>query len=327
MMGREKLRLKFHKVFHKAFHKVIERSRNTPLMTILFATSTSLMLYQNCSPTAQSTSGTAKSATYSSTIGGFSGTTGTSGTSGTAGSGSTGTGGGAILVPGGSGGNGGTAGTGAGSGTIPVGSGGTGGSGTGSGGGNGVIPGGSTGGASNTLLWQYQPEDRTVEEGEMLTLSSYATKGIDTVTYQWYRAGSPITGQTGYIYRAILVPMSAAGQYYVVAKSGAESIQSSVTMVKVKAARNACPAGSWGPYPGQNNPNEYWHESQIGKMNAPYSIPSELADAYTIRLNYTGFNALFPDCLSATASFQCRNGKLVMVDNVVCTRQREFGGA
>ncbi len=329
IFSREKLQLKFD--------KILERTRNTPLMTILFATSTSLMLYQNCSPAAQSTATTSKSATYSSTIGGFSGTGNGAGAGGSGGSG--GTAGGAVAVPGGSGGTGGTGsggsgggGAGTGGGAIPFDptGGGSGGGGTGSGGGGtGVNPGGSTGGGSNSLLWQYQPEDRTAEEGEMLTLSSYATKGIDMVTYQWYKDGVALTGQTGYMYRAYLVPVSAAGQYYVIAKSGSESIRSIGVTVKIKAARNPCPVGGWGPYPGQNNPNEYWHESTIGKANAPYAITKELADGYTIRLYYGlyqngNFNSGLPqDCMAATAQFQCRNSKLVMVDNFICTQYRD----
>lgn len=166
----------------------------------------------------------------------------------------------------------------------------------------------------------------------MLTLASYATKGVDLVTYQWYKNGQALAGQTGYMYRAFLVPMSAAGSYYVVAKAGTETITSITVTVKIKAARNSCPAGGWGPYPGQNNPNEYWHESMIGKANAPYAVTKELPDAYTVRLYYSLYNngtyysGLPADCIAATATFQCRNGKLVSMDGVQCTQFRESGG-
>ncbi len=100
------------------------------------------------------------------------------------------------------------------------------------------------------LIWQYQPEDRTVEEGDVLTMAVYATKGIDVVTYQWYKNGQPLTGQTSYMFRVFMVPLSQAGNYHVVARSGADSIQSVTVAVKVKAARNPCPAGNYGYYPG-----------------------------------------------------------------------------
>lgn len=283
----------------------------------------------------QSTSSNStKQNVYSSTIGGYTGGTGSSG------GGSSG-GGGAITVPGGSGGSGGGSGGGTGGGTggggsggggaVPIdsggGSGGGGGTGGGSGGGtggggSGVNPGGSTGGSGITesLVWQYQPEDRTVEEGEVLTLSSYATKGIDLVTYQWYKNGQAISGQTSYMYRSFLVPTSAAGTYYVVAKSGTATIQSISITVKVKAARNPCLAGYYGVYPATRNYKEYWHESMIGRSNTRYNLQTELADAYTISMPYEGFVYLPGQCLEATATFQCRNGKLIATDQITCTR-------
>lgn len=334
MLNREQLEM-----LKQRFLISVERFNKTPLMTILFATTTSLMLYQNCSPTAQSTSAAStKTGVYSSTIGGYSGTTGSTGSAGGA-SPSTTTPGGAVMVPGGGTGSGGT-GTG-GTGTGGTGTGGTGGAmptspstpgsggtvGGGGTGGTGVSPGGSTGGASTNLVWQYQPEDRTAEEGDVLTLSSYATKGIDVVTYQWYKNGQMLPGQTGYMYRALLIPLSTAGSYYVVAKSGTETIQSVTVTVKVKPARNACPPGNYGVYPGTNNYDEYWHESMIGKMNAPYALSKELADGYTVKMPYTpsAYNNTAV-CLAANGIFQCRNGKLVSTEQVTCTQYRDVGG-
>lgn len=323
--------------------QILGRFKNTPLMTILFATSTSMLMYQNCSPTAQSTSSSSKAPTYSSTIGGANG-----GLGGGTGTGGSGTPGGAVTVPGGGGSagggptGGGTGGGGTGGGTtggtIPVDTGGNGGTsgagqpGTGGSGGTGYTPGGTTGGVQEGLIWQYQPEDRTVEEGDVLSLSSYATKGIDLVSYQWYKNGVALSGQTGYMYRAFLLPLSAAGTYYVIAKSGAATIQSVSITVKVKAARNPCAAGAYGFYPGTQNFNELYHESLIGRANTQVSLQTELADGYTQRLAYGygyGYGYYIPgyqDCIAATAIFQCRNGKMISTDQVTCTQYRDSGG-
>lgn len=295
------------------------RLRNTPLMAILFATSSSLLLYQNCTPASQpSSSSNTKQAVYSSTVGGYNGGPATPGTTG-----------GATPITGGTDGTGNTGGTGGGGGggATPIDSGGgTGGTGgTGGGGGTGVNPGGSTGGMSTALLWQYQPEDRTVEEGEVLTLSTYATKGFDVVTYQWYRNGQALPGQTSYMYRAFLVPMSAAGQYYVVARSGNETIQSVSITVRVKAARNPCAAGNYGIYPGTRNLDEYWHESMIGRANAPHTLDRELPDSYMVRMPYQ-VGRFTDGCLYATSMFQCRNGKLVNTDRSICEVYPPGGG-
>lgn len=311
------------------------RLQNAPLMTILFATSTSLLLYQNCSPAPMSSSASnTKQTVYSSTIGGYTGGAGSGGGSGS--------GGGAVPVPGGGGsvgggGSGGTGGGGSGGGATPIdtggGTGGSGGSGGGAiggggSGGTGVNPGGSTGGTNmDSFVWQYQPEDRTVEEGEILTLSAYATKGINLVTYQWYKNGAAISGQTSYLYRAFLVPISAGGTYHVEAKSGADTIRSMSITVKVKAARNACLAGKYGTYPGRNNFDEYYHESFIGATNARVPMQKELPDGYTIKLPYgnpfaTGIN----DCITAVGIFQCRNGVLISTEQVTCTQYRDSGG-
>lgn len=253
---------------------------------------------------------------YSSTIGGYTGGAGGGGSGG-------GSGGGAITVPGGSGGGGsGGGGSGGGGGATPVdpSGGGSGGGGSG-GGGSGVNPGGSTGGSGGTdsLVWQYQPEDRTVEEGEVLTMASYATKGVDLVTYQWYKNGQAIAGQTSYMYRSFLVPLSASGTYHVVAKAGTATIQSISVTVKVKAARNPCLAGYYGIYPATRNYKEYWHESMIGRSNARYNLQTELADAYTVILPYEGATSI-SGCIAATAVWQCRNGKLISTDQVTCTQ-------
>lgn len=304
----------------------MKRIHNTPLMTVLFATSTSLLMYQNCSPAMEKAeNASAKNPTYSSTIGGANG--GLSGGGGSFAPGTNPTGGGGtvggVMPVEGGGGTDGSRGTGGG-GTIPIDSGG---GGLVGGGNTGVSPGGSTGGSTApSFVWQYQPEDRTVEEGEVLTLSTYATKGIDLVTYQWFKNGQPINGQTGYMLRQFQVTTSSAGQYYVEAKSGADMIRSQTVAVKVKAARNSCLAGKYGIYPGTRIYDEYWHESMIGAANAPYTMQRELPDSYTIRLPYGNPNVVgFGQCLEATSLFQCRNGKLVSIDGYVCVRYFEGG--
>lgn len=318
--------------------KTNQRMNNTPLMTILFAASTSLLMYQNCSPAMESTeNSSSNSPVYSSTVGGANGAIGGGGAAGGGGSyapGTAPTGGGntvgGVMPVGGGGAGGGTGGTGGtgGGGTIPV-DGGSGGSGGMVGGGNtGVAPGGSTGGTTGpSFIWQYQPEDRTVEEGEVLTLGTYATKGVDLVTYQWFKNGQPISGQTGYMLRQFQITTASAGQYHVEARSSTEMIRSVTVTVKVKAARNPCPAGKYGYYPGTRNYDEYWHESMIGASNAPYTIQRELPDAYTTRLPYVNTAAVgFGQCIVASALFQCRNGKLISIDNIRCDRYFESGG-
>lgn len=304
---------------------------NTPLMTVLFATSTSLLMYQNCSPAMDSSSQSSnKNGVYSSTVGVGGGTGG--GAVGGGGSyapgmggGSGGTVGGVVPVEGGGGGTGG--GTGGGSGTIPVDSSGGTGGGLVGGGNSGVNPGGSTGGSgsANTLMWQYQPEDRTIEEGEILTLAAYAMKGIDVVSYQWFKNGAPLSGQTGYMYRHLMVPLSAAGQYHVEARSGTETIRSVTVNVKIKAARNPCLAGGYGYAPGTRNYNEYFHESIISARYAPYRVQNELADSYTIRLPHASPGRVGGNCIEASSLFQCRNGKLINTDTPRCDRYFDGG--
>jgi hypothetical protein len=322
--------------------------QNTPLMTVLFATSTSLLMYQNCSPTMQSENGSAnKNAVYSSTVGmGGAGSGAGGGAVGSGGSyapgmGGGGTVGGVMPIGGGTGGGGTTPGGGGtgggtvggvmpigggtgGGGTIPVG-GGTGGGGIVGGGNTGVNPGGTTGGSEMTdsLMWQYQPEDRTIEEGEVLTLGAYAMKGIDVVTYQWYKNGSPISGQTAYMFRQFMAPLSAAGQYHVEARSGNSSIRSVNVTVKVKAARSPCAAGGYGYYPGTRNFNEYFHESIISAQYAPYRLQAELADSYTVRMPYANPSGVGGNCVAASALFQCRNGKLINTDALRCDQYYE----
>ncbi len=327
-------------------------------MALLLATSISLLTYQNCSPATQIENSTSsKNAIYSSSIGlgggagGAGGVFGGSaGTVGGAGGmyapgmvGGSGTGGGIAggVMPiiagggannGGGGSSGGNAG-GNGSGAIPVGggAGGNGASGSGATGGGspggivggantGVNPGGSTGGAALTdsLMWQYQPEDRTVEEGEILTLGAYATKGVDVVTYQWYRNDVPISGQTGYIFRQFQVPRAVAGRYFVEARSGNSSIRSLTVTVNVKAARNPCLAGGYGHSPGTRNYNEYFHESIISARYAPHKLQSELPDSYTVRLPHANPSAAGGNCVAASALFQCRNGMLISIDALRC---------
>jgi hypothetical protein len=328
--------------------KTNKRMHNAPLMTILFATSTSLLMYQNCSPAMESTeSASSKTAVYSSTIGGPNGglPSGVAGGGGSYAPGTNPTGGGStvggVMPVGGGGTGGGTGGTGGGTGgtggggtggtggggTIPV-DGGSGGTGMVGGGNTGVSPGGSTGGTSApSFIWQYQPEDRTVEEGEVLTLGTYATKGIDLVTYQWFKNGQAINGQTGYMLRQFQVTTSSAGQYHVEARSGADMIRSVTVTVKVKAARNPCPAGKYGYYPGTRNYDEYWHESMIGASNAPHTIQRELPDAYTLRLPYSNPSVVgFGQCVAASGLFQCRNGKMISIDDIRCDQYYESPG-
>lgn len=302
---------------------------NTPLMTVLFATSTSILMYQNCSPAMESSSQSSnKNGVYSSTVGvGSGGAVGGGGTYAPGmGGGSGGTVGGVVPVEGGGSGSGGggTGGSGGGSGTIPVDSGGGGSGGMVGGGNTGVNPGGSTGGSTGAAFtWQYQPEDRTVEEGDVLTLGTYATKGIDLVTYQWYKNGAAISGQNGYMLRIFQITTAAAGQYHVEARSGTDMIRSVTVTVRVKAARNPCPAGRWGFYPGTRNYNEYWHESMIGATNAPYRIQTELADSYTVRLPHASPGSIGGNCIEASSIFQCRNGKLINTDAPRCDRYYE----
>lgn len=172
-------------------------------------------------------------------------------------------------------------------------------------------------------MWQYQPEDRTIEEGEVLTLAAYAMKGIDVVSYQWFKNGTAINGQTGYMYRQFLIPLSGAGQYYVEARSGTDTIRSVTINVKVKAARNPCLAGGYGYYPGTRNYNEYFHESIISARYAPYRIQSELADSYTVRLPHANPGSVGGNCIEASGLFQCRNGKLINTDTPRCDRYYE----
>ncbi len=241
--------------------------------------------------------------------GGGTGGSGGGGTGGSGGSGGGGTGGGATPIDtgGGTGGSGG--------GSTPIGGGGS--------GGTGVNPGGSTGGGTaDSFVWQYQPEDRSVEEGEILTLSAYATKGIDIVSYQWYKNGVAVSGQTSYIFRSYLVPLSAGGTYYVEAKSGASTIRSMSITVRIKAARNPCLQGNYGLLPGTNNYESYYHSSYIGATNARVPLQRELPDGYTVRLQYPNLDILRggTNCLAATAIYQCRNGVLVSTDQLTCTQ-------
>lgn len=308
--------------------------KNIPVMTVLFATSTSLLMFQNCSPSfsEDTTSTSARNGVYSSNIAGPSGSGGSGPTGGSYNGGSGGTGGatpgGAITVPGGSGSGGGTGNTGStGGGTISVGGGTTGGTGGGvpTGGTTGVNPGGTTGGSTSILTWQYQPEDRSVEEGDILTLAGYAAKGFDTVTYQWYKAGQPVSGQVGYILKFVMVAPSVAGQYYLVAKSGNDTIQSQTITVRVRPARNACAPGKYGLMPGSNNYREYYHESIIGAPNAfpGAALSRELPDAYTqdmpVEARAGDFFPPSSQCLQGTGTFQCRNGKMVFMNGAMCT--------
>ncbi|MBK7893288.1 MAG: hypothetical protein IPJ84_21265 [Bdellovibrionales bacterium] len=296
-----------------------------PALTLISIGSSTLLLYQNCAPApqAESSSSASRTGVYSSTIGGYTG------------GGTSGAGGGAMpgaVVPGGVTPTDGSGGTAPGSttpgapggtmpgGTIPVDGGGTGGN-----GGTGVQPGGGTGGATTSLVWQYQPDDLTLEEGGALTLSAYATKGYEGVTYQWYKNGTAISGATSYLYRQFLIPRSAAGQYYVIAKSGADTIRSYSVTIKVRAARAPCAAGFYGPYPGSGKFEVYWHESTIGRTNAKIELKEEVEDAYITEMPYEYYYnnpVIFFPCKEL---YQCRNGKFYLLKKL-CPNPDTGGG-
>lgn len=298
-----------------------------PTVVALVAVSSSLLLYQNCSPMAPTdpnastkvNGSTTTIGTMGGATGGGFGQPGASGGAGGGGAIPVGGGGAGGTMPGGSNPGGSTGGSG---GAIPVGPTGPGGGGGTGGSGTGSNPGGTTGGGTTALTWQYQPEDRTVEEGETLTMGAYASKGTEIVGYQWYRNGQAVSSQTGYVFRQFNAPLSAAGQYYVIARAGGEAIQSQTIIVKVRAARNPCPAGGWGVQPGTNLETEYLHESAIGKPNAPHIVERELADGYTVVLPIRPIALLglvYNTCIAAKGMFQCRNGRMVYIGDGVCT--------
>lgn len=274
-------------------------------ISMIALSSTTILLYQNCAPSPEvgASSSSSRTGTYSSTIGGYTGGTSAAvpgGVTPTVGSGGTEEGiTPSVPAPGGA---------------IPVD-----GSGSGSGG-TGVLPGGGTGGGTTSLVWQYQPEDLTIEEGGALTLSAYATKGLESVSYQWYKNGTAIAGATSYLYRQFLVPRSAAGQYYVVAKAGAEMIRSYTVTLKVRSARASCPAGFYGLYPG-SRVNVYWHESAIGRTNARIEVKEEVEDAYIKELA-SDYPVLISNCAEM---YQCRNGKFYGLKKTCPTTQISDG--
>lgn len=292
-------------------HYLESKKALLPALTLISVGSSTLLLYQNCAPTPQteSSSSASRSGVYSSTIGGYTGGNGggsapgaviPGGVTPTEGSGGTAPGNTTPGAPGGT----------MPGGTIPV-DGGSGGNAPGNGG-TGLQPGGGTGGSSTSLVWQYQPEDLTLEEGGALTLSAYATKGYEGVTYQWYKNGTAISGATSYLYRQFLIPRSAAGQYYVIAKSGADTIRSYSVTIKVRAARAPCAAGFYGPYPNSGKYEVYWHESSIGRTNAKIEIKEEVEDAYITEMPYEYYgNPFF--IYQCRELYQCRNGKFYLL--------------
>jgi hypothetical protein len=306
-----------------------------PVAWLLASATCTITLFQNCSPTAPMNSEeetfNQRMSQYSSMGGG--GTSPISPVSGGAGAGGvtpnqpgSGTGGGGTTTPiNGGGSTGGVTPITPGSGTVtPIGGGGTGGTGTS----------GSTGGTAN-LTWMAQPEDRTLEEGETLSLAAFAAKGADIVTYQWYKDGAPIQGQTGHIYRSYMTTNSAAGRYHAVASAGGQSIQSMQITVRVKAARHECKAGRYSrsSIPAGANAREYLHESvqQPFAQYHPLTFPLQ-QDAYMVEAAVTDpnfINAIVPNagysCLSARGQWQCRNGKYVLVSGV-CTQYYDAGG-
>lgn len=308
----------------------------TPAAWLLAGAACTITLFQNCSPAvpmnSEEESFNQRMSQYSS-VGGGSGGTSPLSPVGSGGGGvsptqpGTGTGGGGTTTPVGGGGTGGVTPIDPGTGTItPIGGGGSGGTGT--------NPGGSTGGNMN-LTWVAQPEDRTLEEGETLTIAAYASKGADVVTYQWYKDGAAIQGQTGYIYRSYMSTTSASGRYHAVASAGGQSIQSIQVTVRVKPARNECKAGRYSrsSIPGGAAAREYLHESIQLPFAQYYPISFPLQqDAYMVEAAVTDpsfINAIVPNagytCLSARGQWQCRNGKFVLVSGV-CTQYYDSGG-
>ncbi|MDA3911584.1 MAG: T9SS type A sorting domain-containing protein [Bacteroidales bacterium] len=78
-----------------------------------------------------------------------------------------------------------------------------------------------------------QPVGGTVCSGGSITLSMSATGGTPSLTYQWYKNGSPISGATGTSYNA-----TTSGNYYCIASaagSGCGSAQTNTVTVTVVA--------------------------------------------------------------------------------------------
>ena len=77
-----------------------------------------------------------------------------------------------------------------------------------------------------------QPSAVTVSANNTATFSVTAT-GSNPITYQWYKAGTAISGATGSTFSVATAAASDAGSYYVVATNSAGSVQSNAVTLTV----------------------------------------------------------------------------------------------
>lgn len=77
-----------------------------------------------------------------------------------------------------------------------------------------------------------QPQSKTLVAGSTLTLSISAA-GSGTLSYQWYKNGSPISGATSATYSVASVTSNAAGTYTVTVSNGSEIATSSAAVISI----------------------------------------------------------------------------------------------
>ena len=78
-----------------------------------------------------------------------------------------------------------------------------------------------------------QPKSQTVKEGKTVTFSVVAT-GTGTLSYQWKKDGTAISGATGTSYKINSAKYSDSGKYTVTVSNSAGSVTSSAAVLSVK---------------------------------------------------------------------------------------------
>lgn len=96
-----------------------------------------------------------------------------------------------------------------------------------------------------------QPISAAVSAGSSVTLSVTASGG-GTLSYQWYKGGSAISGATGASYTIGAASTSDAGNYYVVITNSAGSVTSSTVTLTVTSADGDGGSESWNLTSGAN---------------------------------------------------------------------------
>lgn len=179
-------------------------------------------------------------------------------------------------------------------------------------------------------IFNLQPVDKIIKEGETLTLSAEAT-GTEPITYQWYKDDKKIEGATSNTYQVPNAELGMTGFYYCEAKNVCGYTKSTIVQVIVQKAGGVTNITEFNPFNLQITPNPVKNDILLsfeteneGKVDISIlDLTGRVIYSMSVKSN-NGLNSLSIDITNKVSNgayfVKVNNGTQISIKQIIVTR-------